>query len=550
MRHMIRKLLTCKIDSITIAAGLVAVSSLVSRLLGIFRDRILAGEFGAGDTLDVYYAAFRIPDFIFNLIVLGAISAGFIPILTSLIKNNFAKIKGLVSGKENEDAWRFANNLLNILGLALLAISVVGIIFAPQLMKLIAPGFSPEKQLIASNLTRIMFLSPLFLGISSILGGILQTFKRFFVYSLSPILYNIGIIFGALYLVPFLGVYGLAWGVVLGAFLHMAVQAPMVFKLGFRYRAIINFKSQELLRLGRMMIPRTMSLGLSQINLLVITIIASTLASGSLAVFNLANNLQSFPVGIFGISFAIAAFPTLSAVAFDRDKLIENFSRTVRQILFFLIPATVLLLTLRAQIVRVILGTGEFGWRDTLLTIDTLSYFAISLFAQALIPLLIRVFYARQNSKTPFIIGLFSVCLNVALSLIFAPKYGVAGLALAFSLASIFNFAVLWLVLYGELGSMNEEKILFSTVKFSIAAIACGVMVQGAERVVEPYVNMNTFIGIFTQSLTAGLLGIFIYISVCALLKSEELLHFYGAIKCRLSGKKADTGDHGEARGI
>ncbi len=547
---MIRKLLTCKIDSITIAAGLVAVSSLVSRFLGIFRDRILAGQFGAGNTLDVYYAAFRIPDFIFNLIVLGAISAGFIPILTKLIKSPKNKVENLVSREKNNEAWNFANNLLNILGLFLIVVSILGIVFAPQLMKLIAPGFDSGKQTITANLTRIMFLSPLFLGISSILGGILQTFKRFFVYSLSPILYNIGIIVGALYFVPIWGVYGLAWGVVMGAFLHMTVQVPMVWKLGFRYKPFINLKSKELRKLGRMMVPRTMSLGLSQINLLVITIIASTLMAGSLAIFNFANNIQSFPIGIFGISFAIAAFPTLSAVAFDKAKLTENFSRTTRQILFFLLPATVLLLTLRAQIVRIILGTGRFDWQDTILTINTLSYFSISLFAQALIPLLIRVFYARHDSKTPFFIGLFSAMLNVILSLIFAQRYGVAGLALAFSLANIFNFIMLWLVLHNELGDMDEEKILFSTIKFSIGAIACGVMVQGVERIVEPYVNMETFIGIFIQTSLAALFGLFVYLAVCALFKSEELLHFYNAIKCRIAGKKAETGDHGEARGI
>lgn len=547
---MIRKLLTCKIDSITVAAGLVAVSSLISRFLGIFRDRILAGQFGAGDTLDVYYAAFRIPDFIFNLIVLGAISAGFIPILTVLIKSSKNKAKNLISEEKNEEAWSFASNLLNILGLFLIIVSTLGIIFAPQLMKLVAPGFDLEKQIVTANLTRIMFLSPLFLGVSSVLGGILQTFKRFFVYSLSPILYNIGIIIGALYLVSIWGVYGLAWGVVLGAFLHMAIQVPMVWKLGFRYKTIFNLKNKEILKLGRMMIPRTMSLGLSQINLLVITIIASTLTAGSLAVFNFANNLQSFPVGIFGISFAIAAFPTLSAVASDNKKIVKHFSQTTRQVLFFLIPATVLLLTLRAQIVRVVLGTGQFDWEDTVLTINTLSYFSISLFAQALIPLLIRVFYARQNSKTPFFIGLFSAALNVVLSLVFSSSYGVAGLALAFSVSNIFNFIMLWLVLHNELESMDEDKILISTVKFSIAAVACGVMVQGVERVVEPYVNMETFIGIFIQSSLAAGLGLFVYLAVCALFKSEELLHFYNAIKCRISGRKADTGDHGEARGI
>ncbi len=234
---MIRRIFSGKINSITIAAFLVAFSSLISRFLGIFRDRILAGEFGAGDTLDVYYAAFRIPDLIFNLLVLGALSAGFIPVLSLLIK----KSKEKKNYEDNKKAWGFTNNLLNILGLSLLIVSVLGIFFAPALMKLVAPGFSPEKQKLTADLTRIMFLSPIFLGVSSILGGILQTFKRFFVYSLAPIVYNIGIIIGALYFVPLWGIHGLAWGVVLGAFMHMFIQLPMALKLGFRYRPQLIF---------------------------------------------------------------------------------------------------------------------------------------------------------------------------------------------------------------------------------------------------------------------------------------------------------------------
>jgi len=544
---MIKKLFNGQINSITIAALLVALSSLVSRFLGIFRDRILAGEFGAGDTLDIYYAAFRIPDLVFNLLVLGALSAGFIPIFIGLLKNKKqSRSQSSVAGQ----AWQLANNVLNILGLGLIILSGLGIIFAPYLMKLVVPGFSPDKQALTVGLTRIMFLSPIFLGISSVLGGILQSFKRFFVYSLSPIMYNIGIILGALYLVPLCGVYGLAWGVVLGALMHMLVQLPLVIKLGFKYIPKIEFRNSNVQKIGLMMIPRTMSLAISQINLVVITIIASTLVSGSLTVFNFANNLQFFPISIFGISFAVAAFPTLSAIALNKKKLINSFSSTIRQILFFIVPATVLLLTLRAQIIRVILGTGQFDWQDTILTIDTLGFFSVSLFAQAAIPLLVRMFYARQNSKTPFFIGLISVVINVFLSLWLAEKMGVAGLALAFSIASIINFILLWLVLRIEIGRLDELRILISTIKFTAAAIACGVAVQGMKLVIWPYVDMTKFWGVLTQGLVAGLSGVLIYIIVCLLLRSEELFSFWSSIKRRLPIGKIEAGDQGEARGI
>lgn len=538
---MIKKLFSGEINSISIAAFLVATSSLASRILGIFRDRVLAGEFGAGDTLDIYYAAFRVPDLIYNLLILGALSAGFVPIFTSLIKKQKEK---------NNEAWILASNILNILIISLAILALIGIITAPFFVKLITPGFHEQKMALTIALTRIMFLSPILLGISSLLGGILQSFKRFFIYSLAPIFYNVGIIIGAIYFVPLIGIYGLAWGVVLGAGLHMLIQVPAVFKLGYKFSFSFNFKNSNVKAIWLMMIPRTMSLGIAQINLVAITIIASTLASGSLSVFNFANNLQSFPIGIFGISFALAAFPTLAAVAFDREKLTFNFSTVTRQILFFIIPATVILLTLRAQIIRVILGTGQFDWEDTILTINTLGFFSLSLFAQALTPLLVRVFYSRHDSKTPFYIGLFSVAVNIILSLWLSKKMGIAGLALAFSIANILNFILLWLALRLEIGNLDEARILKSTFKFSIATLLAGLIIQLAKILVAQVVDMNRLWGILTQGALAAGAGIIVYLLFCYIFKSEELFSFWASIKRRLWKTKVETIDRGEARGI
>lgn len=547
---MIKKIFSGQINNITTAALLVALSSLISRFLGIFRDRILAGQFGAGDTLDIYYAAFRIPDLIFNLLVLGALSAGFIPIFTGLINDPLEKIKGIFVGEKNREAWRLANNILNMMMIGLAVLSFLGILFAEPFIKLLTPGFAADKLNLTVSLTRIMFLSPIFLGISGVLGGALQSFKRFFTYSLAPIFYNIGIIIGALYFVPLWGVYGLAWGVVLGAALHFLIQLPTAFHLGFKYKAIIDFKDNNARKIWRMMVPRTLALAISQINLVVITVIASTLAGGSLAIFNLANNLQSFPIGIFGISFATAVFPILSAFAFNSKKLVENFSIALRQIFFFIIPSTVLLLTLRAQIIRVVLGSGEFGWEDTVLTIHTLGYFSISLFAQASIPLLVRVFYARHNSKTPFYVGLAAAALNIILSLKFSEKMGVDGLALAFSVANIANFIMLWVILRWEIGDLDEVKIIFSVFKFTTAALFSGIIIQGAKLAVWPYTDMTKTFGVFTQGAIAGIAGIAVYILINRLLKSEELFSFWNGIKRRLPWRKVETGDQGEARGI
>lgn len=533
-----------------IAALLVAMSSLTSRFLGVFRDRILAGEFGAGDTLDIYYAAFRIPDFIFNLLILGALSAGFIPIITSLIKDHECKKDHLFNKNPNKEVWELSSNILNILGISIFFISVIGIIFAPSIMKIITPGFSGEKQMQVANLTRIMFLSPFFLGISSVLGGILQSFKRFFIYSLSPVIYNLGIILGAIYLVPMWGIYGLAWGVVIGSFLHMMVQVPVIFQLGFKYVPILDFKDRNIIKMGKLMVPRVMSLGISQIELLSITIIASILPSGSLAVFNFANNLQSFPIGVFGISLAIAAFPTLSIVAFNEKKLVENFSNVFRQIMFFIIPATVLFLTLRAQIVRVVLGSGSFDWNDTVMTFETLRYFAISLFAQASLPLLARVFYARHNSKTPFFVGIFSAIVNVVLALYFVRHGDVSSLALSFSIASITNFLILWIMLHREVGGLDEKRIIISVSKLVIAGMIAGWTIQSAKIMIASFVDMDKVWGIFLQGFFSGMIGLAVFAAFCSLLRSEEFFYFWNAVKKRIPWKKIETGDQGEARGI
>lgn len=548
---MLKNIFKKQINSITVAAVLVALSSLLSRFLGVYRDRILGAKFGAGQELDIYFAAFKAPDLIYNLIVLGALSAGFIPIFTQLIKDFKCdkKVKD-DNYRANKEAWGLVTKVLSILFLSLSVLSVLGIIFSLPLTKVIAPGFSPSEQVMTANLTRVMFLSPIFLGLSAIFGGVLQSFKRFLVYSLAPIFYNLGIIFAAVYLVDIYGLVALSWGVVLGAFLHLLIQVPTVCSLGFRFRPTFNCWDKNVKEIFRVMLPRTMSLGISQVNLLVITMLASGLSAGSLTIFNFANNLQSFPVGIFGISFAVAAFPVLSTVAFNKEKLANRFSQTFRQILFFIVPATVLIIVLRAQVVRVVYGTGNFDWNDTILTMRTLAFFSLSLFAQATIPLLVRVFYARHNSKLPFYLGLISVIVNIVLSLFFSRTMAVTGLALAFSIANILNFLLLFFWLSLETKAIKIREITIAVAKFSVAALLAGLGAQATKYLVWPCIDMTRFSGVFIQLVSAGLVGGIFYALCSYLLKTEEFMYFLKACKKRLPFKKLDVGDQGEARGL
>jgi putative peptidoglycan lipid II flippase len=541
----LNKLWYGSIDNIGWAAVIVGFSSFISRFLGVFRDHILAGQFGAGDELDIYYAAFRVPDLIFNLLVLGALSAGFIPIFVNLLD----KSEGQAG--DNQAAWRFTNIVINFLLIILILLSIIGIVLAPQIIKAITPGFSAEKLSKTVELGRLMFLSPLLLGLSGIVGGVLQSFKRFFAYSLSPIFYNLGIIVGALFLVPRVGLIGLAWGVVIGALLHLLVQVPTLRHLGFRYRFILDWRDKYLRQIGRIMVPRTLGLAVSQLNLLAMAVLASKLASGSLAVFNLANNLQSFPVGIFGLSFAVAAFPTMSALVSEPEKLKVSLTATIRQTLFLVIPSTVIILGLRAQVIRVILGSGRFDWQDTILTMRTLSYFGISIFAQSLNAILVRVFYAYKDSATPFWISLVSVIVNIGLAWLWSEQLGVAGLALAFSVGSIVNFILLWIFLRAKAPVLDTWAIGGGALKMIIAAAISSLALMETKKIIAPLVNMRTFWGIFGQLCGAAAVAAIVYVAICSLLRCPETKELWRMISRRWSGKKKKMiVDAEEARGV
>ena len=527
---MIKKLINRKIDSITAAALILAIASFASKILGLIRDRILAGTFGLGNELDIYFASFRVPDLIFNIVVLGAISAGFIPV--------FAK---LIHQKKEEEAFKTANAVLNLVMMVLLSLCFLGIIFAPTIVSLLTPGFSPEKKELTVELTRIMFLSPVFLLLSSITGGILQSYKRFFIYSLSPIMYNFGIIIGALYFAPVWGIHGLAWGVVLGSFLHFVVQLPVVRKLGFSYQFILDLKNSGARKIIKMMIPRTLTLVTVQLNLIVITIIASTLSEGSLSTFNFANNLQSFPLGLFAISFAIASFPTLSALSEDKKEFAKSLITTTKQILFFIIPVSILLLVLRAQIVRSIFGTGEIGWEETTMLLDAVAFFSISLFAQGLIPLFSRAFWALHDAKTPFLTSFASVIINIVLAFYLSAQYGIIGLVGAFSISAIINAFLLYYFINKKTGFVCHGQIHKPLLKISFAALASGFFSYKTLYFIEPFLNTSTGIGIFLQGLIAGLAGLVLYCNLSWVMKIEEFIIFKNSIQRRLLKTKIET---------
>lgn len=505
--------------SIASASLILAASALISRLLGLFRDRLLAGRFGTGALVDAYQISFLLPDFIYNIFIIGALSASFIPVFLEL----YAKGK--------REAWDLTSRLLNVLTIFIIVILSICFLFTPQLVNILGKiTVMTGTQYDAANLnlivrlTRLMLLSPLLLSVSSLVTSVLQSLKHFLAPAISPLLYNLGIIFGILVLAPAWGIYGVAWGVIFGTLLHLLIQLPGLYNARFHY----SFKwkiTSEVWKVIKLSLPRTFGLVAAQANLWINKIIAFTLGVGAVSVYYFANNLQFVPIGLFGVSLAVATFPDLAKNTNGKNKkeFIQTFSRSFRQIVYLTVPASVIFLLLRAQIVRIILGTGAFDWQATILTARALGFFSLSIFAQSLVMLLARAFYALQDTKTPVIISVATLAINIILALILAPFLGVAGLALAYSAANFINMLVLLFVLRLRLENLDDLNIIKSILKIILASFLMGAATYSSLYLIAPLVNMHKFWGIFVQATGATFIGIGVYIFSTWILKSDEI---------------------------
>ncbi|MBM2821062.1 MAG: integral rane protein MviN, virulence factor [Candidatus Berkelbacteria bacterium] len=474
------------------AASLILIVTLfLSNVLGVVRDHYLSQKIPT-DILSVYYAAFRIPDLIFNVLVLGAISSAFIPIFSSLLAH-----------KKDKEAWEVANSVINT--------AIILLIIACAI-------------LVTVKLARIMLASPIFFGFSYIFGAVLNSSKRFVVYSFAPLIYNVSIILGTLFLSDRIGVVGVSLAVVAGAFLHMLIQIPVVIKLGWRWQALLDWKNAYVRRIGILMVPRAIGLGANQILLLVFTGIASSLSGSAVAIYNLADNIQTMPMVVFGTSFAMAIFPTLAEKYAQKDY--ESFdyflNKTLRSILFFMVPIVFGVILLRAQIVRLILGSGFFGWQQTIDTANTLGYFAIALVFTSIIPLFARAFYALHNTKTPMVITIITVIVSIVAGKFLSASMGITGLALAYSIGSFINAVLLYLILRTKI-KITEGKIIIFLIKIIIATVIMAVAIQELKLILAIFVDMRRFWGVFLQTLGATIGGGLIYILLAWIFGCEEI---------------------------
>lgn len=540
------------------AALLLGLSALASQLLALARDHLLAGTFGAGQSLDVYYAAFRIPDLVYATIASFVSVTVLIPFLISKIEQ-----------RENAAAKAFMDSVFTVFCLAMIVVSAALYFLIPYLTKLTAPGFSPAAQVELVAFTRILLFSPFFLGISNLLGSVTQSMRKFFVYALSPLLYNLGIIIGITILYPWLGPTGLVWGVAVGALLHLLIQLPVLAERGFFPGLTRAIDWRAVKKVVAISLPRTITLATSQLSIVVLVSLASFMKAGSIAIFNFAYNLQSVPLAIVGVSYSVAAFPQLTKL-FARGEKTEyraEIGNAIRHIAFWSFISAVLFIVLRAQIVRVVLGAGRFSWSDTRLTAAALAIFAVSVVAQSLCQLFVRAYYATGKTLTPLLINVFSAGVIIALafgferlfdsSLLFqyflASLWRVDNLAgtailtlpLAFSCGLIVNASLHWIFFERDFAKLpkNTWRGVWQTLSASLLG---GSAAYVALNAAQSFLDNRTFWGIFTQGFLAGLVGLFIFLLILVLMKNEEVREVGRALGSKFWKAKAVAAEQPE----
>ncbi len=546
MANRVLTFLNKEFKGVNEAALLLGGFAFLSQILGLIRDRMLAKIVGVGDTLDVYYAAFRIPDFLYISIASLASITVLLPFLIEKIGN----------GEDNTNAKKFINNIFTAYIIFMVGISILIFFLMPYLAHIIAPGFDSFQINMLVNVSRIMLLSPIFIGLSNLIGTITQLFKNFLVFSLSPVLYNLGIIFGIVFLYKILGIYGLGVGVIVGALMHLLVQIPVVIKHNFFPKFVPKIDWKEILRVVKISLPRTLALSANSLAFLFLIAIASSFEEGAISLFTFSYNLQSVPVGIIGISYSVAAFPIL-AKSFsmkDMDNFIKHIIIASKQIIFWSLPVIALFIVLRAQIVRVVLGTNSFSWSDTRLTAASVAIFVFSLLTQSLVLLFVRGYYATGNTKKPLLINVFSslmiIVFSYILMYIFNSKYylldildnilrveDVPGtimfiLPISYVLGSFLNLILIWISFKKDFLKNYDFSVISRTFFDSlISALVIGIVSYLSLGIFDDIFNVNTGSGIFLQGFISGIIGILYGVFVLYLIKNKEIRDLLKAIQ-------------------
>lgn len=510
-------LLYSRQTSILSAASIIMATLMLSKILGLVRDRLLAHVFSP-DTIDIFWAAFRLPDFIFQIIILGALSVAFIPVFTETLEN-----------KGKEDAFEMARVVLNISLAVFILITISIYVFAEPIIKtFIAPGFDLGKQLQVVGLTRIILAGQVILVLGSFFIGISQSFQRFIIPSLAPVFYNFGMILGIAFLSKDFGITGAAYGVVIGSFMHALIQLPLVLSMGFRFKFPPKFFHKGVKEIMRLVSVRTIGLSAEQINETIGIALATLASIGSVTYLTFAQHLQVVPIGLFGATLAQAALPVLSA---ERARgRIDEFKITVlttmHQILFLTLPATAILIVIRIPVVRLVFGASQFDWPSTVLTGATLAFLSIGLAAQAVSLLFVRGFYALKDTKTPVIVSLVVVTINIVLSAyaIVVLRLDVWSIGLANAIAAVISAVLLFWSLHFKVGKFDLKAVLGPFIKMLMATVIMGVCLYIPIKLLDQVIFDTTrTVNLLALTGLSSVFALTIYVILVWFLKVREL---------------------------
>ena len=509
------------------AAFFIIITTIFSQILGFLKYRLLVSIFGASSDLGVFLASFRIPDFLFQIVIAGALSSAFIPIFSEYL-----------SKEKREEAYSFTSSLITIGITLFVIISILISIFAYPLSSLIAPGFSQKELTLMADLTRILLLTQIFFILGTLVTAILQSFQHFIIPGVASSFYNLGIIIGLLVFTPILGIHGAVIGVLLGSLLFFVVQLPLLKTVGFRFTPKFNIES-GVMRIFHLMIPRSLTLLVTQIAITANVAFASFISARALVIFDLAQSLVMAPVVLFGQSIAQASFPSLSLKHNNREEFLYIFLSSFTQILYLTFPISAILIVLRIPIVRLFYGAKGFDWFATVDTGKTLAFFAICIFAQALMYLLSRAFFALKDTKTPFIVTLVSVIFNIvsAYYFILILKLQIYYLALSFSVASIFSVVVL-IVLLDRKIIIPKLQILYEVSKIALATLVMGFALYIPIKLLDQLVFDTTrTINLIALTGIASFFGLTAYIFFTWLLDIKEAYFVLSVFKKFGNGK-------------
>lgn len=524
------------------AAYLLAVFALLSQILALIRDKLLAFTFGASHSLDIYYAAFRIPDLIFASVG-SVVSAS---ILLPYFIEHFEKSR--------EDGRKFSDDIFTIFFVAIVVVSAIVFWMAPWLVPQFIPGFANDSSLhTLVTAMRIMLLSPIFLGLSNLFSSLTQMRHRFLVYAASPVVYNFGIIFGVIFCYPIFGIPGLAIGVGLGAFLHMVIQLPFLLHEGLLPSFSFSVNWKKIRKILFSSLPRTVTLSANHLASFFLIALASLMSTGSISIFNFAFNLQSVPLTIIGASYSSAVFPTLSRLYYEKNikDFLDKMITSAQHIIFWSMPLMVLFIVLRAQIVRTILGAGKFDWADTRLTAAMLAIFVVSTIGQSLTVLFVRAFYAEGKTSRPLVINAISAIVIVVTGYLLTKLFylyplfqffvedllrvsgqvgtSVLVLALAYSFGVLINTLLHWYVFERSYPGFTKPVLQTLFHSFS-ASIIMGYVAFGSLRLFNMFFPLTKVWGVFMQGFCAGIVGIIIGIAILLLLDNRELKEVWKVI--------------------